>query len=32
MNLELSDKQTQTIKFYKMTFGMRPLADSVAMY
>lgn len=32
MNLELSHKKTQIIKFYKMVFGMRPLADSAAIY
>ena len=32
MNLELSHKQIQIFIFYKMTFGMRPLANSVAMY
>jgi len=32
MNLELSNKKTQTIIFYKMTFGMRPLRKFVAIY
>lgn len=32
MNLELSHKKTQILKFYKMIFGMGPLAKSAAIY
>ena len=32
MNWELSDKKTQILRFYKITFEMRPLAWSAAIY